>query len=407
MERKLAIYSAVSNDARWIALQPMISSSNRFSNKLDRLIHDAYGAWCARFGPPLEIASAASVICERISIRPPARTRWENPLEEAYYGPGEGHAVVEHPEAFLYRLKDVSITGSEAMMFAGPHTLLRLDPSQNDFALRKVRRPIARLARRVAGPVLPLGGRGTGNRGHFLCEHLPRALLARERLGTRFPLKFLVTPDHAQWQAEYLERLGEDPENVIEGSRGTFFCSEALFVPNLSLTEQADLYEPGIYREIARRLKRGLLPRRRRRRIFITRNDAPSRRLQNEDEVFAMLRGAYLDLERISLAALSLQEQIELFGEARFVIGPIGQSFRNLLFCEGALCIQLVPGHRTPENGYHVWAANQDRLGLIHGNRCLSLYAGEPYREGDWSFPLKTLKMALERLDTLNEARAG
>jgi len=351
--------------------------------------------------------STASAIRERNSIRPPARTTWENPLEEAYYGPGAGRAVVEHPEVFLYRLKDISITGSEALMFAGPHTLLRLDPSQNDFALRKVRRPINWLARRVDGPVLPLGGRGTGNRGHFLCEHLPRVLLAREHLGARFPLKFLVTPDHAEWQSEYLECLGEDPKNVIEGSRGTVFCPEALFVPNLSLTAQADLYEPEIYLEIARRLKRGLLPQRSRRRLFITRNDAPSRRLLNEDEVFAMLRGVYPDLERIGLAVLSLQEQIALFAEARFVIGPIGQAFRNLLFCDGALCIQLVPGHRTLDNGYHVWAANQDRLGLIHGNHSLSLYAEQPYREGDWSFPSESLKMALQRLEALGVACAG
>jgi capsular polysaccharide biosynthesis protein len=383
------------------------SASGRFAKKFDRLIHDARGAWCARFGPPLEIVSAAPAIRERISIRPPARTAWENPLDEAYYGPGEGRAVVEHPEVFLYRLKDVSITGSEAMMFVGPHTLLRLDPSQSDFALAKVRRPIAWLARRVEGPVLPLGGRGTGNRAHFLCEHLPRVLLAREHLGASFPLKFLVTPDHARWQAEYLERLGESPANVIEGSRGTVFCPEVLFVPNLSLTEQADIYEPGIYREIVRRLKRGLPPRQRRRRIFITRKDAPSRRLLNEDEVFAMLRAAYPDLERVSLAVLSLREQIALFDEARFVVGPIGQAFRNLLFCEGALCIHLVPGHRGPENAYYVWALNENRLGMIHGNRCLSLYAGEPFVKGDWSFPLKTLKMALQRLEALGEAGTG
>jgi capsular polysaccharide biosynthesis protein len=381
------------------------SASGQFARKLDRLIHEARGAWCARFGPPLEIVSAAPAVRERISIRPPARIVWENPFEESYYGAGEGRAVIEYPEAFLYHLKDISVTGSEALVFTGPHTLLRLDPSMNIFALRKVRRPISWLARRIDGPVLPLGGRGTGNRGHFLCEHLPRVLLAREHLGAGFPLKMLVTPDHASWQAEYLARLGEEPENVIEGSRGTVFCPEAWFVPNLSPTERADLYEPEIYREIARRFKRGLEPRRRDRRLFITRKDAPSRRLLNEDEVFAALRGTYPDLERVSLAGMSLQDQIALFAEARVVVGPHSQAFRNLLYCEGALSLQLVPGHRAPDNGYYVWASNYDRLGLVHGNRCLSLYAGQPYHEGDWTFPLETLEMALQRLALLDEAK--
>lgn len=119
----------------------LAQSAVRLCKKLDPLIHDAHGAWCAKFGPPLEIVSSAPSVRERISIRPPARTLWENPLEAANYGSGEGRAVVEHPEVFLYRLEDISVTGSEALAFTGPHTLLRLDPSLNDFALRKVRRP--------------------------------------------------------------------------------------------------------------------------------------------------------------------------------------------------------------------------------------------------------------------------
>ena len=379
----------------------------RFRKKLDRLIHEARGAWCARFGPPLEIVSAGPAIRERISIRPPARTIWANPLEEVYYGTGEGGVVVEHPEVFLYRLEHIYITGSEALAFSGPHTLLRLDPSLNDFALRKVRRPISWLARCVDGPVLALGGRGTGNRGHFLCEHLPRVLLARERLGAAFPLKILVTPDHASWQMEYLTRLGEDPDCVIEGSRGTVFCPEVWFVPNLSRTERADLYEPEVYREIARRFKRGLPPRRKDRFLFLTRKDTPSRGLLNEDEIFAVLRGSYPDLERVSLAGMSLHDQISLFAEARFVVGPHSQAFRNLLYCEGVLSIQLVPGHRSADNGYCVWASNYDRLGSIPGNRCLSLYAGEPYHGGNWNFPLKPFESAMQRLETLDQARAG
>jgi hypothetical protein len=369
--------------------------------RLDRLVHEARGAWCAKFGPPLEIVSVAPAILERVSLRTAGRTVWENPLEAAYYGPGQGRAVVEHPEVLLYRLKDISITGSEVLMFTAPHTLLRLDPSLHNFSPRKVRRPISWLARRVEGPLLPLGGRGTGNRGHFLCEHLPRLLLARERLGVDYPLKALVPHGHASWQTEYLARLGEDPASVIEGSRGTVFCPDVRFVPNLSLRESADLYEPDVYREIARRFKRGLPQRRAGRCLFVTRRDAPSRRLLNEEEVFAAFRAAYPGLELVRLSGMSLADQIGLFADATVVVGAHSQAFRNLLYCEGALAIQLVPGPRAQGNQYVPWAANYERLGLIHGNRCLSLYADEPYREGDWTFPLEALRRALERLRTL------
>lgn len=379
------------------------TESGRFAQKLDRLLHDTRAAWCARFGPPLQIVSDAPAIREKISIRPAGRTVWQNPLEQAFYGCGTRPAVVEHAEAMLYRIANVSITGSETLMFAGPHTLLRLDSSQNEIALRKVRRPIAWSARRVDGPILPLGGRGTGNRGHFLCEHLPRLLLARERIGASFPLKTLLTPGHAGWQTEYLVRLGEDPANVVEGSRGTVFCPEVLFVPNLSTGSIVDLYEPGIYREIARRFKSGLPPRRGDRRLFVTRKDAPSRRLLNEDKVFAAFRNAYPGLELVSMSGMSLQQQIALFSEAQLVVGAHSQAFRNVLYCEGALTIQLVPGTRTPDNEYVPWAANYERLGLIHANRCVSLFAGELYREGHWTFPLARLEKALERIRNIEE----
>ncbi len=382
-------------------------SGARLANKLDRLLHDARAAWCARFGPSLEIVSDSPAVRERILLRPASRTVWHNPLEAAFYGPGEGRAVVEHPEAFLYSLADIYVTGSEGLLFAGPHTLLRFCASQNDIAQRKMRRPIRALARRVDGAVLPLGGRGVGNRGHFLCEHLPRLLMAHEYLGRDVPLKILVTPGHRDWQAQYLARLGVDPNHVVEGSRGTVHCPQAWFVPNLSATERADLYQPDVYREIARRFKHGVTAGSRRRQLFLTRQDAPSRRLQNEDEVFALLRGTWPELERLSLAGMSLGEQIALFGEARVVIGPHSQSFRNLLYCEGALSIQLVPGRRGSDNAYRVWADNYDRLGTLHANRCLSLYSDEPYRDGDWSFPLESLRGALRRLADLGGVAAA
>jgi capsular polysaccharide biosynthesis protein len=217
----------------------------------------------------------------------------------------------------------------------------------------------------------------------------------------------LLTPGHAVWQTEYLTRLGEDPRSMVEGSRGTVFCPEVLFVPNLSTGSIVDLYEPGVYREIARRFKTGLSPRRGERRLFITRKDAPSRRLLNEDEVFAAFRGAYPGLQRVSMSGMSLSEQVTLFANAQLVVGAHSQSFRNLLYCAGALTVQLVPGTRSADNEYVPWATNYERLGLIYGNRCLSLYSGHPYRGGDWVFPLDDLRRAIDRLHSLREAATG
>jgi hypothetical protein len=182
------------------------------------------------------------------------------------------------------------------------------------------------------------------------------------------------------------------------------FCSDLRFVPNLSSGAIVELYEPGVYREIARRFKRGLARGGPGRRLFVTRKDAPARRLLNEDQAFEAFRAAYPGLERVSLSGMTLQEQVALFADARLVVGAHSQAFRNLLYSERALAIQLVPGPWDAGNEYLPWACNYERLGLIHGNRCLSLYTGAPYPGGDWEFPPDALRQALARLRGLDLA---
>jgi capsular polysaccharide biosynthesis protein len=270
---------------------------------------------------------------------------------------------------------------------------------------RKIRRPISFVAKRINGAVLSLGSRYTDNHFHFLLEHLPLILLAREHIGHKAKLNILITPKQAWWQTEYLVRLGEKPEHIIELNEGTIQCGDVWITPNIDLIDRKLPYEANLYREIALRFKKGITPKRKNRSLFITRNDAPRRRLQNEDDVFAELQKTHPNIERVSLSRISLQEQITLFSETNFVVVPAGQASRNILFCENTLWIELMPGHRNQMNIYHVWAPTVTHLGEIHGNRYLSLYTEEnyPQDESNWIFPIEKLKSALERLQLLGE----
>jgi len=60
-----------------------------------------------------------------------------------------------------------------------------------------------------------------------------------------------------------------------------------------------------------------------------------------------------------------------------------------------------VPGTRSPANEYVPWVTNYERLGLIHENRCISFYAGQPYHGADWVFPLTDLCRAIDNLQDL------
>lgn len=381
------------------------SKLNHLASKFNRLLHDTWSTWCTKVGPQLNIVSQSTHILEYISIRAESETKWENTLEARFYKIAENNSCTKHPKVSIYHLKDIFIVGRESSIFTKPHTLLRLDSSMDGATKRKIRRPIGFMARRIEGPVLSLGSRYTDNHFHFLFEHLPLILLAREHIGQNAKLTILITPKQAWWQTEYLVRLGEKPENIIELNSGTMQCEDAWMMPNIDLIDRKLPYEANLYREIALRFKKEITPKRKNRSLFITRKDAPRRRLQNEDDVFAELQKTFPDIERIALSRISLQEQITLFSEASFVMGPAGQASRNILFCENAVWVELVPGHRNHINIYHEWTPTVIHLGEIHGNRHLSLHTEEHYSqdESDWFFPIDKLKLALQRLQLMGE----
>lgn len=73
-----------------------------------------------------------------------------------------------------------------------------------------------------------------------------------------------------------------------------------------------------------------LSPSPKRRKLFLSRMAARSRRLVNEDQVVAAL-GA--DFELVELETLSVKEQASLFSEASVIVAPHGAGLTNLLFC--------------------------------------------------------------------------
>ncbi len=369
--------------------------------RLDRFIHDAWALICARFGPRLRIEKSSASLLESIPIREASQSELSNTLESSFYRDAPNPVGVPHPAITLLHLKNVTITGKGAFVFSGAHTLLRLDDSVDTSRQDKVRRPIHSLARKFQGPVVTLGGRCTDNHYHFLFEHLPLFLLIRRHLGEELKLTIFVNPGQSHWQKEYLERLGEPPESIVESSRGTLECNEVWLFKNVLLHERAFPYEASLYRELANRLKKGIIPRKRDRKVFLSRNDASRRRLANEEIIYSSIREIYPDIELIALSRMSLAEQIAVFAETCLIVGPAGQGFRNMLFCENALCVELLPGFREPGNIYAVWTTATTHLAMIHGNRYLPLYAQEDYTfdESDWTFPLGLVRKVFDSID--------
>lgn len=88
--------------------------------------------------------------------------------------------------------------------------------------------------------------------------------------------------------------------------------------------------------------------------VYISRNDAESRRVSNENELMDYL--GHLGFEKFILSELPVIEQIELFRNAKCVIAPHGAGLANILFSEcKASIIELFGEHYRP--GFYILAS--------------------------------------------------
>src|SRR5690606_23787987 len=71
--------------------------------------------------------------------------------------------------------------------------------------------------------------------------------------------------------------------------------------------------------------------------IFLSRKDANNKRsVLNEDEIFALFQSR--GYQRFELGKLSLEEQISLFYNAKYVDSFVGSSAANIMYCQPGTC---------------------------------------------------------------------
>lgn len=369
--------------------------------KAIRLIYDAKASVWTAIGPPLKYRETHPGIVQKILLREASATVYQNALEEMFYGM-PSKTRFHHPSVHVYMLENVWVTGSEGHIFFEPNALFSVCSSVKGVHPKKIRRPISWLSRRAESPVFILSSRAPGNRGHFLTEHLPRLVASRDFLQAHGAVKILVTPGHRRWQVDYLKKLDIPESDVLEASYGAVFCPSAYFVPVLCEGIQTTISIKRDYTLIRDLFLVGCQPSSSRCPIFLSRKDAPDRQLINEDTVFQIVKDYFPSVRRVTLSSLSLDEQIELFQNASLVIGPHSQAFRNVLFSEDAIIVQLLQGFRDAQNEYYHWAKNYCAMAAINDNQCLNLFSEMPfYKNSNWIYPADKLRNDFRRLTTL------
>ena len=178
-------------------------------------------------------------------------------------------------------------------------------------------------------PIVSLltGGGGNYNYYHWLFDSLPRLEICQCAIGSLSQFHFVVPDDTLAFQQDTLRMLGIDPSRVISSRLMPHLSS-----PRIICTSHPNPDASNIPAWIGRFLRGRLAPHATRKSfapfVYVSRGDSVNeRRLQNENALINQLESR--GFRSYTLSELTVAQQINLFQNAKIVIGVHGAGFAN------------------------------------------------------------------------------
>jgi tetratricopeptide (TPR) repeat protein/capsular polysaccharide biosynthesis protein len=233
----------------------------------------------------------------------------------------------------------------------------RHDPTQHRIFRQESLPPVER----IEGTVAVIAGLSANVYFHWMVDILPRLEILRQGGWNWEQIDgFVVNQCRQPFQRETLKRMGIPEHKIIESDRHPHIQADRLIVPSFP----GDLGLPSPWTiEFLRQTFLGekIAATPSPERIYISRAKAGYRRLFNEAEVLDLLQ-AY-GFVSVALEELSLDEQIDLFRNAKTIVAPHGSGLTNILFCQPETqIVELV----CPQYFRHYFGTISQQLGLQH-----------------------------------------
>ena len=180
---------------------------------------------------------------------------------------------------------------------------------------------------------------------HWYIDCLPRLYTLVHAL--KIPVKLLMWKDAPKYQQESLTFLLKGNQNfeIVAVNRRTKFKVEKYVLPHF-VSNSMSGYLPknvsGWMREkiwLGYNIQKGGP----KRRIYISRSNAKTRRVLNEQDLLPILTKHGFKVVRPE--ELSYQQQVQLFFDAEAVVAPHGAGLTNLLFAERCQVLELHPAN--------------------------------------------------------------
>ena len=217
--------------------------------------------------------------------------------------------------------------------------------------------PIFAKPQRIEGRVAVLTGPSPDNLSHWLFGLLPRAcLLDQWSPGLEGLDWVLVPPVRTSFQAECLTRYGVPRDKIIEVETGSFLEAREIVAP--SFISPAYVATSWFLDDLRRRFD-DVAPATGSPRIWVSRANAPGRRITNESAMDAVI--ADYGLTTVCLERLPFIEQVALFKGADIVVAPHGAGLSQLAFARpGTGVVELFSAAYV--NAMYWCLADQGRL---------------------------------------------
>jgi capsular polysaccharide biosynthesis protein len=181
----------------------------------------------------------------------------------------------------------------------------------------------------------------SNNYYNLLIRNLPRLFaLHQKEYANLKRIKLLIVDQLRGAESHFLAKIC--PQNVeIEFIRDRHLYEIEKFVYTPFLTQQSSGYLPKPYLSF---FHERVLPKRTRRkkeRIFVSREKTAMRRILNENVLFRRLKK--LHFKKYILENMSFEDQIELFYDAECVVAPHGAGLTNLIFSDQVKVLEIFP----------------------------------------------------------------
>ncbi len=168
---------------------------------------------------------------------------------------------------------------------------------------------------------------------HWLIETVPKIRYVRDfESATNQEVTYLVPSDRPSWVEETLEQL-DVSEKKIEWVTEPVYHAKPLLVPSFPDYSASD------YQWLQKHVLDVDKTHNKGDNVYISRSNAISRQVVNEDEVMDLL--SEYGFQRYHLEDRSLEENAALFNEAEIVVGAHGAGLTDIVFCTDTSVVEL------------------------------------------------------------------